>query len=1428
MNLKRIMIYAFILLILSMTAVSSADFDDNSTDGLNDNSLESFEIQDSQNLANPEGTFSDLQSLIDNTPEYGAILLNQDYSQGKAVHIDKSITIDGQGHTIDGQNIHNLITSAKGIITFKNINFKNGYIEDRIGGAIYSKGTSDITIINCTFVNNQAYQGGAIYNAGRSLMVINCTFKKNSAMYDYGGAILTLSDLIVDNCVFENNNAKHNGGAIFLSFTPLGVGFIKNSYFNQNTAEDEGGAISNSGELTIGNCNFVKNKATYGGAVWSKRWLSFSNIGSNFTENEAYYGGAIYAYTFETYAMNLRFKNNRAYSCGGAVMLYELSTAQYTSNFYFKDCIFDSNTCIKKSIFYYGLGGAIYMSIETKAYQPSELRIDGCEFISNSASDHGGAVQIDDENNYILFVGAPSYFISNSAEKYGGAIYTKGIVVFENASVTFTGNNAEGESGGAIYSKEAISFEGSSSIFNGNYAKNDGGAIDCEGIIYFDDCVSFMNNKADRHGGAVYTDYVSSIKNLMFIENYAGEDGGAVYINGKSTVSVESCYFERNKCGDEGGAIYLDSSSSTISLLYNIFVCDLAKSGDEVFNCGKFSTIKHNWWADDLPNFGKDYLIEWHPFGSNEKHYDSDPLKMRITINSTTAGINDSVPVSFSLVSTSGSEVNGVVSGLRIYTLTHSNSGEFSEAVLNKNSVSSYYTPKAIGNHHISVSGWNHPGGSLTVDDSLNMDNIVQILQINYSTFSNLQNIINNAAKGSVIDLDRDYAYFIDDYKMEEKGIEINKNLEIDGHGHTLDAQLASRIFYSSEGTVTLKNLILTRGYQYADDDGGAIYIKSDAKYIIINCTFDSNFALQDGGAIFNDGGELKVTDSTFTHNQASGASFLNDCDGGAIHSKAHLFVDGCVFVSNTAGDNGGAIYATNGLTLGNNPSTFYCNRAYAKGGAICTNKFMEDVKYASFIYNIAGHDNSESYGGGAIYIKNENWITFSQCFFGQNDCTGKGGAINLDSSSSHLTLVNNIFMYNSANHEGQTVFNSGYYDKVNNNWWGNKNPSSNNDQLVEWKFLPWESNVYHTDSSPLRMDLVLNKNYYVINETATATLSFYRPDGSLFTGNIFDAKYDNKYLSFSVSPDISTKNIYYNNNNVIMKLTSPKEGVFMVTFTISTYDKKISLSKSFSVINLSISVPEIKDYFGNGQTLKIHLSGNENLIANQKVSVLFIYNIFEVYTDENGDASLFLNILSLPADKYSVSVTAMQSTVESAVTVLSTINADNIVRVLGDYTPFYASFVDKQGQFLPEYSLVGYSVSSPLIYSNVGKDGVASFNIGFLGVGEHYICLYNLETYEAAVYEITILARYGGIDDVVLVNETYRQNNPISQNYHRNADGGVLSDNNNDFNDSNHHSENSVIKSVVNNHSNNNIYYAVVLLLLICLFGIIIKKYKN
>lgn len=417
-------------------------------------------------------------------------------------------------------------------------------------------------------------------------------------------------------------------------------------------------------------------------------------------------------------------------------------------------------------------------------------------------------------------------------------------------------------------------------------------------------------------------------------------------------------------------------------------------------------------------------------------------------------------------------------------------------------------------------------GGSLQSSVEL-QDSNIQLSYLDPGSFKDLQEKVDNAPAGSVLDLYKDY-----NGKFKAK-IHIEKDLTIDGHGHTLDCMNKESTcgFYSSCGNIILKNLKIINGNKLHGNDGltmtgGAIYIFGVAKYTLDNCTLMNNNVEKGGGAICNkadtlltikncqfisnkahdnDGGaiyscgnvyienslfksnsvscsggavysegDIEVINSTFESNQAKGA-LVEKSNGGAICGKK-VVIDNCTFKNNYAQNRGGAVHAST-ITLKRTPSLFDGNTARDYGGAIYTDKFNEDIEYAIFSNNKAEKDD-----GGAIYINSENWITFTNCVFINNKCNDEGGAFYLDSSHSHLTLRNNVFIGNSAD-EGQAVYNCGYYDAVENNFWGNNNPSTDNDMLIEWKHAPY-SNIHHVDNNPSKRDFRLDINRIMLNES--------------------------------------------------------------------------------------------------------------------------------------------------------------------------------------------------------------------------------------------------------------------------------------------------------------------------------------------------------
>ena len=155
-------------------------------------------------------------------------------------------------------------------------------------------------------------------------------------------------------------------------------------------------------------------------------------------------------------------------------------------------------------------------------------------------------------------------------------------------------------------------------------------------------------------------------------------------------------------------------------------------------------------------------------------------------------------------------------------------------------------------------------------------------------TFDDLQAEIDNATEGSVLNLIRDYngAY--------GSRIQFNKNLTINGQGHTLDCleQKGCSAFYSSSGNITLMNLKIINGHNDKNDRGGAIHIEGSAQYTIINCIFNNNWAYGYGGAIYNEVHKpLTIINSTFNNNKA------DDMSGGAIYFRGEVYIENSIFI---------------------------------------------------------------------------------------------------------------------------------------------------------------------------------------------------------------------------------------------------------------------------------------------------------------------------------------------------------------------------------------------------------------------------------------------------------------------------------------------------------------------------------------------------
>ena len=208
-----LIIFSLFLVLMSMATVcanENATFDD------------TLSIDDAVNdtiAADPEiGTFDDLSQLINGDED--VIELKTDYKYSptdnvakSGITIDRPITINGNGRTIDASNSVRIFIVNSSNVILNNINFING--NSTLGGAINASDFDNFTVNGCNFSNNFANgSGGAILSHANNTQINDCNFDGNHADFNGGAVYLEGKDSEIDNCNFRLNDAGYGGDGV--------------------------------------------------------------------------------------------------------------------------------------------------------------------------------------------------------------------------------------------------------------------------------------------------------------------------------------------------------------------------------------------------------------------------------------------------------------------------------------------------------------------------------------------------------------------------------------------------------------------------------------------------------------------------------------------------------------------------------------------------------------------------------------------------------------------------------------------------------------------------------------------------------------------------------------------------------------------------------------------------------------------------------------------------------------------------------------------------------------------------------------------------------------------------------------------------------------------------------------------------------------
>ncbi len=550
---KRILI--LFVIFATLLTISSVSATDNLTDdsGFSESNLQS--ANDMETVTSGDATFTTLYDDIKKTGDGGTLVLNKDYKFNSSLDgnvknkgvIEKSITIDGQGHSIDGDNLAEIFTITAKDVVLKDIVFKNGYSKGE--GSIKIANT-DCTISNCSFENfyGNGVFGAGIYIAASDCTIVNSSFDEMRSVNQGSAVYLTTNNGTVYNCSFRNCYSE-NGGTVYMGCENDNI--ISDCSFTYCSSKRGAGGLFT---IYFGDDNFVSG-------------CSFINCS---TEGNG--GGAVDIIVLgqDNGVLNCEFINCSSQNDAGA---FYIRGADFEYDFAIFNCTFENNSAVNN-------GGAIDIDLEC-------VYIVDCIFSNNSAK-YGGAI------NWIRDYGflANSTLTDNHAER-GGAIFS---LSFDTVSFNCSfADNTASDAGGAICIGMDY-FILDTCNFTSNSAKA-GGAIDImanidENLIF--DC-NFISNSATGTGGAIQIESKSQYSEIAFCSfvSNSASTAGAIYCVGDNN-NINNCSFVDNSYSR--GVIFCTGNNLTIS--DSILLC----SQKFVYSTGSV-VADYNWWGNTISNY---------------------------------------------------------------------------------------------------------------------------------------------------------------------------------------------------------------------------------------------------------------------------------------------------------------------------------------------------------------------------------------------------------------------------------------------------------------------------------------------------------------------------------------------------------------------------------------------------------------------------------------------------------------------------------------------------------------------------------------------------------------------------------------------------------------------------------------------------------
>ena len=677
----------------------------------------------------------------------------------------------------------------------------------------------------------------------------------------------------------------------------------------------------------------------------------------------------------------------------------------------------------------------------------------------------------------------------------------------------------------------------------------------------------------------------------------------------------------------------------------------------------------------------------------------------------------------------------------------------------------------------------------ISSNEPTTQNNIIRNEKLVSKSFTQLKEEIELAS--DTLTLDSNYKMTANEENSFKNGISIFKNINIDGNGFTIDAnnlkmifKIGNRFSVSLSITISNCNLVNCAFYNYGSDSSLTVNncnFINNLDYAIYNAGSDSSLSISNcnlvNSKISNSDSSLTVNNCNFINGsiESSDSSLIvRNCNfvNSRIYNGGYdssLIVRNCSFINNTAYNGGCAIYNSgSGLTVNN---CSFINNTANNGGAIHSSCSNSTIVNCNFINNIANN------GAGAIHSSCSN-STISSCNFINNTANHAGAIYNAGSDS---TMMNCNFINNIANNGGaihsscsnSTIVNCNFINNTANNGGAIHNFGSITVSNSKFKDNNASKGVaiYNDVYSQISIGTInLNNNTYSgINNGKTYIYNI----GTILTpvtitvleNKTVNCRYNNEITLFATittsfdgaSVAGGALNFIIGRSTISTVATSNDNGTYNYTYKVPFRNISEIISASYNnasnayvysgildsrnVTSVNIIVNNVVMIYKDGSRLYATLlDAKGNPLINTALSFTINGATYNKTTDLKGIASIALNLehgIYNAVISYAGNKMYKPSSVNSTVTIKSSITGQNIVKMYQNDTRFYAKFIDSTGKALTNTE-VKFNIHGVFYTKKTDKDGVADMGI-MLRPGTYILTAYNPVTGEEKGFNITI-----------------------------------------------------------------------------------------